>query len=858
MAAKAQTSSLFRRMAPVLVLALFAGALWLIQHQLRRVDFRSLRHAVSAIPTIRIVAALGLTALSYLLLTLYDAMALRYIGRGLSYGRTALASFTGYVFNFNIGLSVLGGTAVRYRVYSTWGLTALDIGKIVAFCALTAGVGLFTISGTVFVLGDVSVLSEDAQKYLPIDWLPAIGGFFLGCVVGYVVVCHFFRKPIRLRSWSVALPPPQLAIAQIVVAAADISVAGAVLYALHGAGDVSYPVFLGVYVIALVAGLISHVPGGLGVFESVFIAALPTHADDADVLATLLAFRAVYYLIPLGVGTVMLAAHEALRQRHRIARVADGFTRGVSALAPRVMAVTTFIGGAILLASGATPTLFGRVHWLRELLPLPVVEVSHFLGSVAGACLLFLARGLQRRLNAAWVLAAALLGAGVLFSLAKGLDWVEALVLAFMLVALMSSRREFYRKSSLLDQRYTPGWVLAIGLVLVGTAWLGLFAYKHVQYTSDLWWRFGFRSDAPRFLRASAGVAVVGLLAAVARLLRHPVARPVKPSPADLDDAARLAAASPATAAWLALLGDKTLFFSKTREAFLMYSVAGRNWVAMGDPVGAAGERTELAWHFRELCDQQGAWTVFYGVSPAHLPLYLDLGLSLFKLGEEGRVPLAGFSLEGSARKDMRATRSRLEREGCSFAVWTPDDVRARIGELRAISDDWLERKNTREKGFSLGSFDEQYLTRFPAGVVSRDGKPVAFANLWPGGGREEMAVDLRRFSASAPDSVLEYLFIQLMLHAAAEGYAWFNLGMAPLSGIEDHPLAPLWNRLGAVLFNHGEHFYNFQGLRAYKEKFDPVWQPKYLACPGGLILPRVLTGVATLISGGAAGLVKK
>ncbi len=104
----------------------------------------------------------------------------------------------------------------------------------------------------------------------------------------------------------------------------------------------------------------------------------------------------------------------------------------------------------------------------------------------------------------------------------------------------------------------------------------------------------------------------------------------------------------------------------------------------------------------------------------------------------------------------------------------------------------------------------------------------------------------------------MEFLFIELMLWGKEEGYRWFNLGMAPLAGLENRPQAPLWNRLGALLYRHGEHFYNFQGLRDYKEKFDPVWVPRYLASPGGLALPRVLANLATLISGGVKGVIGK
>jgi phosphatidylglycerol lysyltransferase len=134
----------------------------------------------------------------------------------------------------------------------------------------------------------------------------------------------------------------------------------------------------------------------------------------------------------------------------------------------------------------------------------------------------------------------------------------------------------------------------------------------------------------------------------------------------------------------------------------------------------------------------------------------------------------------------------------------------------------------------------------------------IAFANVWRGGEREQLSIDLMRYLPEAPRGIMEFLFIEIMLWGKAEGYRAFSLGMAPLSGLEDRALAPTWSRIGAYVFRHGEHFYNFQGLRQYKEKFDPVWQPRYLAAPGGLALPRAITDVANLISGGIKGIVAK
>ena len=292
-----------------------------------------------------------------------------------------------------------------------------------------------------------------------------------------------------------------------------------------------------------------------------------------------------------------------------------------------------------------------------------------------------------------------------------------------------------------------------------------------------------------------------------------------------------------------------------------MFGVERRSWVAMGDPVGTLEEQADLAWRFRELCDRHDGWTVFYQVSGKTLHLYVDLGLSLVKLGEEARVPLAGFSLEGRSRKKLRHAYRRAVDEGTSLEIVPPAEVPALLPELTEISNAWLKAKNTREKGFSLGCFDPEYLQRLPMALVRREGRLIAFANVWPGGDKEELSIDLMRSREDAGPGIMDYLFLELMLWGSAQGYRWFNLGMAPFAGLEARSLAPLWSRLGALVYRHGEHFYNFQGLRNYKDKYDPVWEPRYLACPGGLgglVLPRVLADVAALISGGIRGVVTK
>jgi phosphatidylglycerol lysyltransferase len=278
----------------------------------------------------------------------------------------------------------------------------------------------------------------------------------------------------------------------------------------------------------------------------------------------------------------------------------------------------------------------------------------------------------------------------------------------------------------------------------------------------------------------------------------------------------------------------------------------------MGDPIGPPAVRESLAWTFLENCDGMAVAPVFYQVNPENLPLYVDLGLDLSKLGEEARVPLDSFCLEGPARADLRHEHRRALRDGAQFEIVMRRNLAPIIAELRAVSDVWLAARNTAEKRFSLGFFDERYLAHFDCAVVRKLGAIVAFANIWRAGSGTEMSIDLLRYTDNAPKSVIDFLLIETMLWGKEQACKWFSLGMAPLSGLEQHALAPAWHKVGRMVQRYGEMFYPFEGLRKYKEKFLPVWRPRYLAAPGGLAMAGALLDVTALISGGVGKVLRK
>jgi len=511
-----------------------------------------------------------------------------------------------------------------------------------------------------------------------------------------------------------------------------------------------------------------------------------------------------------------------------------------------------------MLSSAMTPAFDNRLDALSRAVPPVLIDLSHFAASVTGFLLVALSAGLWRRRRGAWWAALLVLFGGVLFSLLKGLDWEEALQLAVVACLLLPCRNAFDRRSRLAEP-LTPPWLVLLFAAVLATLWLGFFVYRDVTYSNELWWTFLTDRQASGFLRGAAVVALLTVLLAGRSLLTAPGA--ASHAPADDDEVARaIAVLSTAdrlpSDGWLAALADKALLFSPSGQSFIAYRVRGRRWIAMGAPVGQASERRDLLWRFAELADTYGAAAVFYSVGEDLLADLATLGLAFRKVGETAIVDLSAFSLKGKSRQNLRTAVSRAEREGVDFEILPPGSATKFAAELKQVSDSWLARRHGSEKAFSLGRFDLTYLDLTLLAVVRRQGQVIAFANLLPArGAASGLAVDLMRHAPDAPPGVMDYLFVRTMQWAKVEGLVGFDLGMAPLAGLENRRLAPVFARVGALVFEEGGALYGFDGLRAYKAKFDPVWRPRFIAAPASTPLALALLDVALLTSGGWRGL---
>lgn len=835
--------------ASLFIFALVAYGLYRLTAEVR---YDEVLTALSATSWSAIALAAFFTGLSFLALILYDANAVEHVGRKARFPAVAVTAFMAYAVGNTVGFGPLSGGAIRFRAYSRLGFTPGEIARIIAFVTLSFGLGLLSVSA----LATLAVAPRVAH-ILGVDaiWLRAIA-FAVLLVLGGIFYAGRNGRAIEIRGWRLRLPDSRTTSRQFLVSALDIAAAASVLYVLLPETHVGWPTFLAVYAVAIGFGVLSHVPAGLGVFEAVIMAGLSNAIGIDQLLGSLVLYRLIYYVLPLLLATLLLLFTE-MRQMALKPGVAEA-VQLAGKLAPALIATLSLLLGTMLIFSSVVPTPDSDLDFLSAYLPLPIVEGAHFLSSLLGLLLIVAARGLGQRLDGAWWVA--LVGACVAFafSFLKAVAVFEAALLALFIVALIANVRAFDRHSSLLRQALGPSWLAAIAVIVSAAALILLFVYRDTSYAHDLWWQFEFSEEAPRGLRALLGLAIAALALALFSLLRPAHFRTDKPSPEELERAVAVTMGQDVADANLVRMGDKRLLFSPSGHAYIMYGIHGRSWIAFADPIGAAEEFPELVWQFVSAARAGGGRAAFYQISPALLAACADVGLRAFKLGELAAIDLTEFDMKTSRFANLRQSYNRGLRDGLTFHVVQPGEVPTILPELRAVSDGWLDHHNAKEKTFSLGAFEEGYVASQPVGVVRLAERIVAFATLMVTDTKAEATVDLMRFAPDAPKGSMDFLFASILEYLRGEKYAQFNLGMAPLSGMARREAAPVWDRVGGALFEHGERFYNFKGLRAFKSKFHPRWEPRYLAVTNGTGAALALMDVTFLIGGGVKGVISK
>ncbi|MGE0129236.1 MAG: bifunctional lysylphosphatidylglycerol flippase/synthetase MprF [Blastocatellales bacterium] len=284
---------------------------------------------------------------------------------------------------------------------------------------------------------------------------------------------------------------------------------------------------------------------------------------------------------------------------------------------------------------------------------------------------------------------------------------------------------------------------------------------------------------------------------------------------------------------------DKSYYFSDSRECFLAYRVSGGCAVALADPVGPLEEVEPTIRGFMEMCAKHNRRVAFHQTPPDFLPIYLRLGFRQLKLGDEAIVDLTQFNLDGKSMKKFRHTINQLEKSGVQFIRYESPLSAEVIAQAREVSDQWLQLPGRRERGFTLGLFDADYLRSTPLlAAVAADGRMLAFVNLIPSYCPGEATIDLMRYRSDAPNAIMDYLIVKLLLDCKAQGFLRFTLGMAPMAGFREHETPSMGERILHYLCQHTDFLFSFTGLQQHKAKYADCWEPRYLIYRHAFQLP--------------------
>ncbi len=839
----------------LLAAALFALGLFALSKLLAPVNFADIAAQVRATPWTVLALALLATLCGYLSLAGYDWSALRYIGKPLPLPIVLTGGLMAYAFGNTMGLSAVSGGAVRWRIYSGLGLDGYDIASVSTFAAVSFGV-----AATLVGLGALAIHPGALGLLLPFPpgAIRLAATLTIVAIVAPLVWASVTGRSLKVWRFTIRAPSIGVLAGQVGFSLGDIAFSCLTLYILLPPSEMGYFSFLAVFAAATMAGIVSHVPGGIGVFETVVISALPPSIPVEQAAAALILYRMIYFLLPFTMALVVLAAYELWRglggrqprgAAGRLLRGIEPALSAVGAVAPVVLAALIFGSGLWMSLAPLIPPTSKAAEAAEAFFPLAFIEGSALLSSALGAALIVLSLGVARRNAGAFFLSLGAMAAGAVVSLLQGLDVERAGALVIAIAILLPFRPAFHRRAVLTHAVLTPSSILLTLSTLAALGFVLFFATKSTTFANEMWLEFALDARAPRALRAGLVASLLVFVATLALLLRSPRFRPAPPDAATLAAAEAILTEADAPDAAFALTGDKAILLGSAHRAFVMFGVQGRSWVALGGPVGAPGEAADVAWEFVASARRAGARPVFYEVGARHIPMMLDLGMSLHKIGEEAVIDLGAFGLDGPGRRGLRAAYARAGRDGLQFAIATPPHSPALMERLHVISDEWLEAKRTREKGFSVGRYDAAWLQRWRLALVRHEGEVVAFANLLETGPAAPATLDLMRHARGAPSGTMEYLFTATLLDMKAEGVARFSLGMAPLAGLAPERSRRMWDKFGAAIFRHGGNFYNFAGLRAFKQKFDPEWRPRYLAVPTALppLLP--LADAARLIA---------
>ncbi|OCA91741.1 bifunctional lysylphosphatidylglycerol flippase/synthetase MprF [Pseudobacillus wudalianchiensis] len=770
----------------------------------------------------------------------YDAILVKILNIKIETKKLIKQSFITNSFSNLIGFGGLVGVMLRTYFYNKYGTDKRRL-----LTAITS-VSLFYLTGISLFSWVIPAAYRDFPLIVETKWL-----FLAVLAVGLYLPLFTFAYFYQNRKGKESLIHFRSASALLLVSLLEWAAAFSVIWLLSAMLHIplSFHELVPVFIVASCAGIASMIPGGLGSFDLVFIWGTQNlNILDEKVLVMLIFYRAGYFLLPFLLAAALFVKEYWKKWNQSWDNLPNAVIQNISHV---LLTILVFISGLILLLSAAVPGILERIKIAHEFLSFPIMNLSHQLSVAAGFMLLGLSRGINYNVKRTYQLTMIVLGFAALFSLFKGIDYEEAIFMLAVALLLKASQNRFYRES----------YVLTWGKALFD---LTLFFVITSMYLLIGYWNLpSAKLNVPKalapyiitnytdlFFSAAIGLLIAFFILAIGYLIRKPKQWIPETSAAQEEEILHhLDQHKGNVLAHLIFLHDKYVYWNEEKTVLFSYQKYADKLVILGNPIGKKTEFPRAIEEFMSAADLYGYTLAFYEVTDDMLPSLHEYGYDFFKLGEEAAVDLESFTLSGKKMKGERAIKNKFEREQYRFEMIDPPFSKEVINELNNISHQWLQGRE--EKGFSLGFFDEDYLNKSKIAVVkTADNHIMGFASMMPVYDKgKTISIDLMRFRPDAPAGTMDFIFLSLFEWSKEQGYRFFHLGMAPLSNVGTSRFSFLSEKIAAQIFLHGQIFYQFQGLKRFKEKYTDLWEAKYLAYRKKSSLPFTMAQITFLIS---------
>lgn len=825
----------------IIMTLLFIFVIYRLKGELSTIDFKSTMTAFKHLDSIQLALLIFSGLISVSILSLYDFVLAKRLNMEIKYLKLFNVSFIANALNAVIGFGGMIGAGLRLLTYRNYTEDDKTLIKVISMMLLSMISGMSILS-----LGILFNIFPNTHAFDQYTWYRI--GIFIITLYLPIYLIYTFIKPVSNDKF--------LGLIFTLVSSIEWLAASGVFYLIFKFIhiDVQYSLIIGIFVIAALAGLLSMVPGGFGAFDLMILIGFKSIGiSEEKILLALVIYRAVYYFVPFLVAMVLSTFEfKGLAKKQFEERFEDNkyfapaietsslflnLLRDVLVYLPAIaLGILSFITGFVFLMTNSI------------LINDAIFDVQHntytFLSSLFTlSCLLLMinAKGVMhdtRRAHIISIIAATVILIILFLTFGNWLVYIWVAVLILLLFIGNMNIKMIKRPITLMRAGLTLLFsvtILSLNSWLIRIQLSELLAQDSIDFDGNL-----MRNYFLFFIIAT--ILLVGL---ISYFFNKKYIANIAMEVSEEQRAQIIDNYGGNFVSHLHYSTDKSYFINQDEDAFIMFQTHYDTIFVLGDPIGNKQSFRDLLYDFYSQANYYGYEIIFYQVKPDYLPLYHDFGNIFFKLGEEAMIPLTDFTISGKKKRAFRATVNKFESQGYFYEIVHPPFSSDFVNRLQSVSDEWLDGRS--EMNFSVGNFNEYYLNKAPVGVIRNEEDIIGFVSFMPTNYDHSISVDMIRWKENE-FQMMDGLYLNTML-SVKEQYDNFNMGMAPLSNVGSHKYAFYRERFAGRIFETISHIYSFKGLRNYKEKFNPIWQPRYLVYKKGNSLLTSMIRVSYLIN---------